>query len=539
MDSQFKEEFKLEMPEGRIRKRKKKKASKPVFKEYNQHQMSLLPASLEEMIEENHLVRVVNAMVDELDLKALLETYKGNGTSSYNPVMLLKVWIYAIATKTYTGRYVAKALRENIYFKWLSGNNMPDFRTLNEFRSGRLRGVIEEIFAETVIFLAGAGYIDLEKYFVDGTTIQANANKFSHVWKKNTNRYMEAVQEKVKELFKQIEKMNIQEQKEYGKNDLEEMGRRELTSQEIKDQVSKLNKIIQDSEIGKAQKKKAESILRKIEQKELPKVEKYEDQKEKLQARSSYSKTDNDATFLRMKNKLLLPGYGVMLGTENQYVLNYSIHQSSSDGANFISHMEKYPGITGRYPYLVVGDSIFGTEQNSEYVQKKKIKNYLKYSAFHKEQTRKYKEDKFHRDHFKYNKQADSFQCPLGREMKFKEEKKEATRNGYFQTVSKYQCVSCKGCSYAGECKKAKGRRTIQVNWNLERHKKIMKNNLNSEQGIELRKQRGVDVESVFGDIKSNQNYTKFLLRGKEKVSVEMALICMSHNCRKVALTIN
>jgi transposase len=539
MDSQFKEEFKLEMPEGRIRKRKKKKGSKAVFKAYDQHQMSMLPASLEEMIEENHIVRLVNTMIDELKLKSLIDTYKGGGTSSYNPVMLMKVWIYAIVMKVYTGRQLAKALRENIYFKWLSGNNTPDFRTLNDFRSGRLKGVIEEIFTETVVFLIGAGYIDLKKYFVDGTTIQANANKYTYVWKKNTDRYMEAVQQKVKELFKQIEDLNRQENKEYGNKDLEELGQRKLTSQEIKEQVKKLNKIIEQSDLGKAQKKKAESLLSKIEHKEVPKVEKYEDQKEKLQARNSYSKTENDATFMKMKNKLLLPSYGVLAGTENQYILNCSIHQSGNDGANFISHIEKYKRTLGKYPKHAVGDSIFGTEQNSEYLEKKRIKNYLKYSSFHKETTKKHKEDKFHKDNFKYNEQADSFECPNGKELKFKEVRKNINRSGYEQTVENYQCVDCSGCLYAKECKKGEAERTIQINRNLERHKKIMRKNLYSKKGIELRKQRSIDVETVFGDIKWNQNFTRFVLRGKEKVNVEMALICMAHNYKKAFLTIN
>ena len=126
MDSQFKEEFKLEMPEKRIRRRKKKKASKPVFKKYEQNQITLLPPSLEEMIEEKHMVRVVNETIDKLNVKPLINTYKGGGTSSYNPVMLLKVWIYSILQRKYSGRMIAKELRENIYFMWLSGGNRPE-----------------------------------------------------------------------------------------------------------------------------------------------------------------------------------------------------------------------------------------------------------------------------------------------------------------------------------------------------------------------------------------------------------------------------
>lgn len=540
MDSQFKEEFRLEIPKEIKRRRKKKKASKPVFKKYDQHQMNLMPVSYEEMIEETHLVRVVNSVIDKLNIESLVQSYKGGGSSSYNPVMLLKVWIYAIAMDIYSGRQLAKALRENIYFMWLSGSNKPDFRTLNTFRSGRLKGVIEEIFTDTVIFLGEKGLVDLRKYFVDGTPLRANANKNSYVWKSNTERYMESIQQRVHEIFNKIEEVNKEEDKKYGKKDLEEMGEQtRLTGEEIKEQVKRLNKIIEESELGKTQKRKAESLLRKVEKKELPKIEQYESQKKILESRGSYSKTDKDATFLRMKNYELLPAYEILTGTENQYIINYSIHQSTAEGSLFINHIENYYKKYGKYPGIISADSAYGTEENSEYVEKHGIENYMKYSSFHQEMTKEYLENKFHKDHLKYDQQTDTFVCPKGREIIFKEEEQRLTRTGYPQTARKYQCVNCKWCRFAKKCKTGKGPKNIQINRNLERCKDIMRKNLRSEKGIELRKQRNVDVETVFGDIKWNHGYRRFSLRGKEKVNVEMGLLSIAHNLRKVALTIN
>ena len=492
------------------------------------------------MIEEKHVIRVVNSTIDKLNIESLVETYKGGGTSSYNPVMLLKVWIYAIMMDIYSGRQLAKILRENLYFMWLAGGNKPDFRTLNNFRSGRLKGVVEEIFTETVLFLAGKGLVDLKKYFVDGTPIQANANKNSYVWKENTNRYMKAVQKRVHEIFRKIEKVNLEEDKKYGDKDLEEMGEgTELTSEEIKEQVKRLNKIIEQSDLGKAQKKKAETLIRKVEQKELPKVQKYEGQKEILQARKSYSKTDNDATFLPMKNGELLPLFVILAGTQNQYMLNYSIHQSSNEGSVFISHMENYHKNLERYPEILSSDSTFGTEENSEYLKGHSIENYMKYNSFHREMTKEYLNNKFHKDHLKYDQQADTFLCPKGREMKFQEEIQTSTATGYLQTIRKYRGVKCSRCGYAKQCKTGKGERTIQINRNLEAHKAQMRSNLTSEKGMELRKQRNVDVEPVFGDIKWNHGFRRFRLRGKAKVSVEVGLLSIAHNLRKFSLTIN
>lgn len=537
MNSQFKEEFKLEIPEKRIRRRKKKRESEPVFKRYEQNQMMLLPPSLDEMIEEKHLVRVVNATIDKLNIKALIDTYKGGGTSSYHPIMLLKIWIYAILEHIYSGRQIAKALRENIHFMWLSGGQRPDFRTINEFRSRRLQGVIEEIFVEMVIFLGENKYIDLEKYFVDGTTMSASANKHSYVWKKNTERYKEAVQRRVQEMFKQIEEINKEEDKKYGNKDLAEKGKEsQITSKDIKEQIEKLNKIIEEKGVGK---KKAKEIKNKLEKKELPKIEKYEKQEEILGQRNSYSKTDNDATFIKMKNGEVLPGYKVIAGTENQYIVNYSIHQKASESDQFIKHVENYYNNYKQYPKLISADSAYGNEENSEYLENKRIENYLKYSTFHYEMTDKYLENKFNKDHFRYDEEMDNYECPNGKKLNFKEEVQTERKTGYKQRIRKYESENCQGCAFAEECKKAKGNRTIQINRKLDSYRSLMRKNLTSEKGVELRKQRNVDVEPVFGDIKWNMGYRRFRLRGLKKVNVEIGLISISHNLKKIALKIN
>ena len=102
-----------------------KKSNVPVFKEYTMGQIVLLPRDLEEEIEPNHLVRVINAAVEKMDLSKVYAQYAGGGTSSYHPKMLLKVLIYAYSQQIFSSRKIAKALRENIYFMWLSGIQPP------------------------------------------------------------------------------------------------------------------------------------------------------------------------------------------------------------------------------------------------------------------------------------------------------------------------------------------------------------------------------------------------------------------------------
>jgi transposase len=142
---------------------------KQVYKPYNQDQPMLLPPNLDELIPEGHLVRVVNAMVDELDIEPLERQYKGGGTSAYHPKMLLKVIIYAYTQRVFSSRRIAKELRENVNYMWLSGMSRPDHRTINRFRGEVMRKVVEEVFYGIVDQLLDRGYIDLEKYFIDGT----------------------------------------------------------------------------------------------------------------------------------------------------------------------------------------------------------------------------------------------------------------------------------------------------------------------------------------------------------------------------------
>jgi transposase len=144
----------------------------------------LLPPSLGELIPEGHMVKVVNEMIEQMDMEPLENQYKGGGTSAYHPKMLLKVIIYAYTQRRFSSRRIAKELRENVNYKWLSGLSRPDHRTINRFRGEIMKKVVEEVFCGIIEQLLDLGYIDLENYFVDGTKVEENANRYSFVWRK-------------------------------------------------------------------------------------------------------------------------------------------------------------------------------------------------------------------------------------------------------------------------------------------------------------------------------------------------------------------
>jgi transposase len=217
-------------------------SNKITYKPYNQHQQHLLPPSLEELIPEGHLIRLVNSVIDEMNILWILEKGQvGGGASRFHPVMMTKVFVYGYLTKVCSSRMLAKALRENVFFMWLSGMQTPDFRTINYFRGNVLKEVMEEIFITAVKMLAAKGYVKYENYFVDGTKIESASGRYTYVWKKTIERHDEALDEKLREYVRLAEKVWDDENEEYGECDLEELGGKEkFNSADVKELADKL-----------------------------------------------------------------------------------------------------------------------------------------------------------------------------------------------------------------------------------------------------------------------------------------------------------
>ncbi|MDR1937433.1 MAG: transposase, partial [Tannerellaceae bacterium] len=192
----------------------------PVFKQNNQAETVLFPSRLDESIGGHHLVRIINKVVNGMDIIWLLNGYAGGRASAYYPRMLLKVLLYGYCRKIYSGRRIAEALRPDICFMWLPGKQYPDFRTLNAFRSGRLKNSMEDIFKSLLMFMFEEGYVRLEEYCCDGTTLQADANKHKITWKKNLERMKEKISSRIEDTLKEIDEINSLEDKQYGDDDL-------------------------------------------------------------------------------------------------------------------------------------------------------------------------------------------------------------------------------------------------------------------------------------------------------------------------------
>ncbi len=217
--------------------------SKVVFKDYINNQPLLLPPSIDELIEVNHPVRTVNAVIDSIDLSQLIKAYKGGGTSSYHPRMLLKVLVYAYLCNTYSSRKIEEGLKSNIHFMYLAGMQQPDHNTINRFRGERLKEVLKTIFSQVVQLLSQSGHLSLKEVYTDGTKIEANANRYTFVWGNSIKYNKSKMEIQLKELWAYTEQIAAEEIK-----DTAPIGFKEISPEELTKTIEKIRAILKDKE---------------------------------------------------------------------------------------------------------------------------------------------------------------------------------------------------------------------------------------------------------------------------------------------------
>ena len=509
------------MPKGKF---------KAVFKTYSQSQAFLLPPSLDELIAQNHPVRTVNEVIDKIDTDSLLKQYLGGGVSAYHPRMLLKVLVYAYLSNIYSSRKIEAACKENIHFMWLSGMNKPDHHTINRFRFERLKNVLHEVFSQVVLLLEESGIITLKEVFTDGTKIEANANRYTFVWAKSIKTNTERIKKQINELWVYSQKVAAQEGQDPTPPDFDN-----IDSQKITQTIEKINEAIKDKPVSKEIKQKLNYAAKNWPDT----LDRYEAQMQILAGRNSYSKTDTDATFMRMKedhmrNGQLKPGYNLQISTNNQFIVNYTIHHNPTDTTTLPNHIEQHAQLYGTAPDVVVADAGYGSHQNLQYLEACGVEAYVKHNYFDKDQhPPKVDKKPFSSDKLFYNKEKDIYICPIGQPMNKTSEQKQKTENGYERTISKYTACNCEGCPLRVSCHKSKYNRTIEVSHEGIKLREAAVARLKTEKGIAYRKKRCWDVEPVFANLKQNKGFKRFMLRGKEKVAIEVGLLAIAHNLKK------
>jgi len=494
-----------------------------------------LPLEIFTSIPEDDPVNLLNAILEKVDYSIFDAAYSRLGRIEYSPRILTKVLVYGYMRKCYSSRDMALACRENIKFRYLlEGQNPPSHNTINRFRSQYLPPVHEQLFQQICRLFHQAGYLSLEQVFIDGTKIEGNANKYSFVWKKSSEKRLKKLQTRIYEELPAL---------------LQEAGIHFRVPEKV--QIRHLKKILKKLAVRREKeqiefvygKGKRKTSLQRTTEKVtewLDKMKRYTQDLHICGNRNSYSKTDHDATFMHMKedymrNGQLKPGYNVNVATANGFIVGNYISSERSDVGTLIPFMDKL-GLTSTSKIVV--DSGYESEENYCYFEQSgKPDLYVKPSNHEQRKGRKYQTDISRRENMLYDEKADTYTCAAGKELILTDTRTEHTKTGFRTEKSIYSCQDCKDCPLKERCIRSKSKvpleersKTIYVSKRFARQRKAMEEKINTEEGKLLRVNRTIQAEGTFAGIKQDMGFRRFLLRGQVKVEVEWTLLSLANN---------
>ena len=489
-----------------------------------------------EDIAENDPVRVVDAVVESLDLKEFKKLYRERGRCPYHPKMMLKIILYAYMNNVYSCRKIERQVQRDIHYIWLAAQERPDFVTINRFRN-RVKKEINNIFTQVVLLLAERGFITLDVEYIDGTKMESKANKYTFVWRKTVEKNRAKLQEKIRVLLQQIDEVIAQDK-------AAEAERVEFTTDTLNTFIGELKDALaaKPEPADKEQKKQHREKKKQLKEleKHRDKLNEYDSRLEQMGERNSMSKTDPDATFMRMKedamnNGQTKPGYNLQVSAENQFITDFALFPNPTDTLTLIPFFNSFLDRYGHLPSVAVADSGYGSEENYRFMDQAGMEAYVKYNRFHIEQRPRYKPNPFHHDNFHYNADEDYYVCPMGQHMRRIGTAHSKTASGYRSENARYRAQNCKGCPLRCLCYKAKGdRRTIEVNHRLKEYKRKARELLTSEEGLKHRGRRCIEPEAVFGQMKFNMAYRRFRHFGKDKATMDFAFFAIAFNIKKM-----
>lgn len=497
-----------------------------------------LPIEIGVMIPADDSVRLLSMLMERMDYSKLYRAYERLARTDTDPKNLFKILVYGYMNWLYSSRKIERACRRDINFMYLlDGESAPDHNTIARFRSTYLRGVIEDLFVQLVDLLSAEGELSLLNLFLDGTKLEAFSNRYTFVWGKRVEKELAKLQIKMKQELPSM---------------AQSLGVRFWVGEEIEThQLSKFLKRLQQKQKetnvvfvhGKGTRK---TVLQRAVEKVteyLNRQKKYERDIRILNGRNSYSKTDHDATFMRMKedhmrNGQLKPGYNVTIGVDSEYIVEAIVTQDRSDGKTLIPFMESIR----RFRYQnITGDAGFESEENYTYLEENGQLAFIKPSNYEQSKTRKYKSDIGRRENMGYDEQNDRYMCSMGYSLVNIGVKKTKSAAGYPIETTIYECADCAGCPHKEKCIRSGGKKPLeerskrlQVSKTFLRQRAEAEARITSEKGTLLRLNRSIQVEGAFGVLKEDMSFRRFLLRGKVKVNIEVLLLCFAYNVKKL-----
>ena len=483
-------------------------------------------------------VLAFDRIMEEINVGQYLkpEPYNRMGRPGYNRVNMLKTILFGFMDSEYVSlRELEDRCKVNIRYMYLMDYEKPSYRSFSYFINEELQDTIEDIFRAVMEHIRETEKVDMEHIYIDGTKFEANANKYTWVWKKATEKSRYRLYGKITALLEQMQGslsctgMKIETNTEYTPEGLEKILDRYAYVCQIDE-----SKFVHGSGRRKSEQQRYYETLKGY----IRKLSEYV-QKIRIcgEERNSYSKTDHDATFMRIKtdymgNDQLLPAYNVQIAVADEYIVAADVRQYRSDMDCFIPLMEQFHKLYGFYPKYPVADAGYGSYNNYLYCEEHGMEKYMKFPMYKKEtEDESYRSDPFRAVNFRRDEDGDPV-CPNGKKFRFSY-RKPVKGNRYGRQEEYYTCEDCSGCPYASQCKKTEKNRTVRMNAELSAMHKEVIENLESIHGALLRMNRSIQSEGTFGIMKYDRCYDRIVRRGIDSVRLEIYLVSLGHNLYK------
>jgi transposase len=501
-----------------------------------------LPLNVDYIIPTNDSVRLLGQIVEEMNLREIYQSYSRFRNNQASPTQMLKILLYGYMSHLYSSRAIETACKRDINFMYLlEGAPVPDHATIARFRSLHFAPYSENILTQMTRILADHGEISLKHLFIDGTKLESTANKYTFVWKKAVTKNQKKLMDKIAKMFEEVEM-------DFGIKIIYE---NQIKLYHLKKLWKKLRKLQAEEgiEFVHGTGKKKSPLQKYFDQltEYRARLKKYTQYLHILGERNSFSKTDPDATFMRMKedamkNGQLKPAYNIQFGVDSEYIVWITAGPQPTDTTTLIPFLDSLKQAVGHVYPNIVADAGYESEENYVYLEKNVQTAYIKPANYEQSQTRSYQRDIGRRENMVYDEASDSYLCSNNKRLVKTGTRKSKSKTGYISEKTCYACEDCSGCTLKSKCIRGNQSKLpleartkhFEVSKTFQQKCEEAQTNITSAEGKLLRMNRSIQAEGAFGEIKADMDFRRFLCRGTQNILAESILLGLAHNVNKL-----
>ena len=477
-----------------------------------------MPVFIAESLEICDPVLAFDRIMEEIGIEQYLKPEEGNriGRPGYCRVNMLKTILYGFMETGYASlRELEDRCKVNLRYMYLMDSETPSYHCFGDFINEELTERIEEIFKAVMEYIREKDHVDMQHVYIDGTKLESRAGRYTFCWRGTVEKNLSKVKEKVYKLT--------------GLKTLDGLTRRQAKT--------KPDDLVSGKGHHKTQEQRDWETLESLRER----WEQYEEALEIMGSdRNSFSKTDPDATFMRMKddhmkNGQLKPGYNVQIAVNSEYITGIEVFSNRTDYGTLEPFLRRLEKKHKKKYEKVTADAGYESLDNYLYLEENGQISFIKPQNHEQVKTKKYRSQIGRMENMAYDEETDTYICAMGKKLSlFRESRDKNSKHDAI--VSYYRCEDCTGCPRRNECCKAVDKnkpKELRVRKQYREKRAASEANITTEEGVYLRLCRSIQVEGAFGLLKNDFGFRRFLTRGKRNVRTELFLLALGYNLKK------